>query len=120
MTAVAAISPDLRRRVAIALATAVAALALPASANALVYCVKPATGGGCIESYTTKEKAIAAAEHHAGDDFVRVLEGAETHNIPVRATDTPTGSRTSAFDDVTNFMLTWLPLIFMGIICLLI
>ncbi|MEA2441550.1 MAG: cell division protease FtsH, partial [Thermoleophilaceae bacterium] len=26
----------------------------------------------------------------------------------------------SAFDDVTNFMLTWLPLIFMGIICLLI
>jgi hypothetical protein len=45
MTAVRATSPDLRRRVAIALATLVAALVLPASASADTYCVAPPTSG---------------------------------------------------------------------------
>ncbi|MEA2440176.1 MAG: hypothetical protein QOH76_1600, partial [Thermoleophilaceae bacterium] len=121
MTAVAAISPDLRRRVAIALATVVAGLAAPASAQALTYCVTPVTGCGA-QSYPTKEKAMEAADRHAGGDIVRVQEGNATRDIPDSGTTTPAPkpAGTSAFDDVTNFMLTWLPLIFMGIICLLI
>ncbi|MEA2438100.1 MAG: cell division protease FtsH, partial [Thermoleophilaceae bacterium] len=121
MTAVALTSPDLRRRVAIALAILVAALAVPASAQALTFCVTPAAGG-CAQSFPTKEKAIEAADKHAGDDLVRVREGAATRNIQVPATPVTANKspKSSFFDDVTNFMLTWLPLIFMGIICLLI
>jgi cell division protease FtsH len=121
MTAVALTSPDLRRRVAIALAILVAALAVPASAQALTFCVTPAVGG-CAQSFPTKEKAIEAADKHAGDDLVRVREGAATRNIQVPATPVTANKspKSSFFDDVTNFMLTWLPLIFMGIICLLI
>jgi cell division protease FtsH len=120
MTAVAATSSDLRRRGAIALATLVAALAVPASAQALTFCVTPAVGG-CAQSFPTKDLAIEAADKHAGDDVVRLREGADTRNIKVPAsTVTDRAPRSSVFDDVTNFMLTWLPLIFMGIICLLI
>src|SRR6476469_4708780 len=121
MTAVDLPCPDLRRRVAIALAAVVAALAVPASAQAVTFCVTPAVGG-CAQTYPTKDKAIEAADRHAGDDVVRVREGATTHDIAVPATRVTTTSSPSpsAFDDVTNFMLTWLPLIFMGIICLLI
>src|SRR3954452_14183135 len=121
MTAVRATSPDLRRRVAIALATLVAALALPASASADTYCVAPATSG-CSKVFPTKDGALAAADDHAGVDVVRVHDGAATRDITVPASpaSAPKVPSTSFFDDVTNFMLTWLPLIFMGIICLLI
>src|SRR3954463_8502688 len=121
MTAVRATSPDLRRRVAIALATLVAALALPASASADTYCVAPATSG-CTKVFPTKDGALAAADDHAGVDVVRVHDGAATRDITVPAApaSAPKVASTSFFDDVTNFMLTWLPLIFMGIICLLI
>jgi cell division protease FtsH len=120
MTAVRAPSPDLRRRVAIALATAVAALAAPASAQALTYCVTPATGG-CTQSFPTRDRAMEAARAHPGTDILRVREGAATRDIQVPAAAITTKSAQPSFiDDVTNFMLTWLPLIFMGIICLLI
>src|SRR3954451_14699158 len=121
MTAVRATSPDLRRRVAIALATLVVALALPASASADTYCVAPATSG-CSKVFPTKDGALAAADDHAGVDVVRVHDGAATRDItvPTSPASAPKVPSTSFFDDVTNFMLTWLPLIFMGIICLLI
>src|SRR3954453_10969308 len=121
MTAVAATSPDLRRRVAIALATLVAALAVPASANAATYCVAPRTDG-CTQTVPTKERALALADEHPGGDVLRVHEGAATRDIqvPASAAGAPKVSGTSFFDDMTNFMLTWLPLIFMGVICLLI
>src|SRR4051812_10552162 len=119
MTAVSATSPDLRRRVAIALATLVAALALPASAHAATYCVAPPTAG-CTKTVPTKERALALADEHPGGDVLRVHEGAATRDIQVPAPRAPKVSGTSFMDDVTNFMLTWLPLIFMGIICLLI
>src|SRR3954469_6947184 len=121
MTAVAVPSPDLRRRVAIALATLVAALAVPASAQALTYCVTPAVGG-CAQSFPTKDRALEAADRHPGTDIVRVRGGAATQDIqvPASAGGAPKISQPSVFDDITNFMLTWLPLIFMGIICLLI
>jgi cell division protease FtsH len=122
MTAVPAISSDLRRRVAIAVAALVVALvALPAQAQALTYCVAPAVGA-CSHSFPTRAQADQAAAAHTGSDIVRVHEGAATRDIQEptsRTVTTPTVS-TSFFDDVTNFMLTWLPLIFMGIICLLI
>jgi cell division protease FtsH len=121
MTAVAATSPDLRRRVAIALATLVAALALPASADAATYCVAPRTDG-CTQTVPTKERALALADEHPGGDVLRVHEGAATRDIQVPApgAKAPKVAGTSFMDEVTNFMLTWLPLIFMGIICLLI
>src|SRR3954467_4393437 len=121
MTAVAATSPDLRRRVAIALATLVAALAVPASAEAATYCVAPRTDG-CTQTVPTKERALALADEHPGGDVLRVHEGASTRDtlVPAPTTSTPKPPGTSFFDDMTNFMLTWLPLIFMGIICLLI
>src|SRR4051794_19382723 len=122
MTAVAVPSPDLRRRVAIALATLVAVLALPAAASADTYCVAPG-GAGCTKTFPTRERALAAADEHPGADVVRVHEGASTRDslVPAPPTGTPkTSSGTSFIDDMTNFMLTWLPLIFMGIICLLI
>src|SRR3954453_9659769 len=121
MTAVAAPSPDLRRRVAIALATLVAALAVPASADAATYCVAPRTDGG-TQTVPTKERALALADEHPGGDVLRVHEGAATRDIQVPApgAKAPKVAGTSFMDEVTNFMLTWLPLIFMGIICLLI
>src|SRR4051812_38563677 len=121
MTAVAVPSLDLRRSVAIALVTLVAVLALPASAGAATYCVTPATPG-CDKTFPTKERALAAADEHQGGDTVRVHDGASIRDIPVPApaAGAPKVSGTSFFDDMTNFMLTWLPLIFMGVICLLI
>src|SRR3954469_23410902 len=121
MTAVAVPSADLRHRVAIALATLVAALALPAFAEADTYCVTPPTAG-CATTFPTKERALAAADEHPGGDVVRVHDGASTRDIqlPSPGPKAPKVSGTSFMDDVTNFMLTWLPLIFMGIICLLI
>src|SRR5437764_12315409 len=117
---------DLRRRVAIALATILVVLAgATASAQALTYCVKPAHDG-CAASFPTKTAAQAAATEHVGDtDIVRELVGSKTVDTP----EVPAGPKITThdaapsgtfFDDVTNFMLTWLPLIFMGIICLLI
>jgi cell division protease FtsH len=121
MTAVAVPSPDLRRRVAIALATLVAALALPAAASADTYCVAPG-GPSCTKTFPTKERALAAADAHPGGDVLRLHDGASTRDtlLPAPPTGTPKPAGTSFFDDMTNFMLTWLPLIFMGIICLLI
>jgi cell division protease FtsH len=127
MTAVAVPSPDLRRRVAIALATVFVALLLaapaPASAEALTYCVAPATGP-CAEIYASQADALAAATRHKGDnDLVREVDGSQmrdTKETEVGNKTTTTTANGTFFDDVTNFMLTWLPLIFMGVICLLI
>ncbi|MEA2471355.1 MAG: cell division protease FtsH, partial [Thermoleophilaceae bacterium] len=124
MTAVVVPSPDLRRRVAVALATVVVALAAsPAAADALTYCVKPALIG-CDHSFTTKAAAQTAAAKNPGTgDIVREKLGArtiDTPETPAAPAITTSGGGPSFFDDVTNFMLTWLPLIFMGIICILI
>ena len=65
MTAVAATSPDLRRRVAIALATLVAVLALPAAADAATYCVAPRTAGCTATVFRSKVHASANSAVHA-------------------------------------------------------
>src|SRR5436853_3219214 len=105
---------------AIALAAVLAVLAVPASASAATYCVVPANVG-CTKSFPTKDRAMAAADANPGTDILRTREGVATRDIQVPPAATlPKASGPSFFDDVTNFMLTWLPLIFMGIICLLI
>jgi cell division protease FtsH len=119
MTAVPSPCPDPRRWVAIALVTLVALLAVPASAGASTYCVAP-VDSGCTKSFPSKDRALAAADDHPGTDIVRLRDGASTRDIQMPGAVPPKVGGTSAFDDVTNFMLTWLPLIFMGIICLLI
>jgi cell division protease FtsH len=121
MTAVRAPSPDLRRLVAIALVTLAAVLALPATAGADTYCVAPPTSG-CTKVLPTKEAALTAADDHPGTDVVRVHDGVVTRDttVPAAPATAPKAHGASFFDDVTNFMLTWLPLIFMGVICLLI
>jgi cell division protease FtsH len=134
MTHVAAISADLRRRVVLAagaLALA-AALAAPATAAAETYCVTPVSGG-CTLTFATKARALEQANRNPGPDTIRQREGAQvvTVMVPDAAFPDPTqqpGARSgitkvqgpSFFENVTNFMLTWLPLIFMGVICLLI
>jgi cell division protease FtsH len=105
MTAVAVLSPDLRRRVAIALATIVAAMAaVAAPALAEPHCVAPAASD-CAPAPKKPSKGDAKKSAAA---------------TPQPTVTTTSGGSSSAFDDVTNFMLTWLPLIFMGVICLLI
>jgi cell division protease FtsH len=106
---------------AIALAAVLAVLAVPASASADTYCVRPADNG-CTKTFQTKESALTAADSHPGTDVVRTRTGTVTSDlqVPGPTTKLPKASGPSFFDDVTNFMLTWLPLIFMGIICLLI
>src|SRR3954454_13300687 len=100
-------APDLRRRVAIALATIVAAcacVAAPAVAEPATHPCTPSAGVTCAPQPATAAAAKKAA--------------ATPTTTPPTVTTKYEGS--SFFDDVTTFMLTWLPLIFMGIICLLI
>ncbi len=96
------------------------ALILPTAARAETYCVSPAVG--CAQTFPTKDRALAQADSHKGPDVIRQGRGAKALDIPVP--DPPptkiTETKSSVFDDVTSFMLTWLPLIFMGVICLLI
>jgi cell division protease FtsH len=121
MTAVAVPFTDLRRKVAIALAVAAAACAaaLPATAGAATYCVTPVTEG-CAQSFPTKERALAKADANPGADVLREEIGGKVSDVPVEDPPETKISSPSLFDDVTDFMLTWLPLIFMGVICLLI
>jgi cell division protease FtsH len=134
MTAVAVILPDLSRRVVLAIAATALALALaaPPAARAETYCVSPVSSG-CSQTFDTKQLALEQANKSPGTDKIRLREGSQIGTLeladpsfPAHPGDTHPQSGetkvsgTSFFDDVTGFMLTWLPLIFMGIICLLI
>src|SRR3954447_3219282 len=127
MTAVAVPSPDLLRRrvavlVALAAAVLVALLAAPAPADALTYCVKPVKTDCDGASFASRQEALDAAASHLGTDIVRERVDGRDRDIelPPPTTTLPKPAEPSIFDDITNFMLTWMPLIFMGIICLLI
>src|SRR3954447_6768614 len=132
MTAVAVPSPDLLRRLvapvlAVLLTALAVALSTAAPAHAAAYCVTPAKSDDCIGKYKTLDEAFAAADKNPGDDEVIRRDGTKTTSIPATAEKPPVTTEPlpkpegpSVFDDITNFMLTWLPLIFMGIICLLI
>src|SRR4051812_31119707 len=126
MTAVAVPSPDLLRRLAAPLAALVLILAAAGPAQAVTYCVKPAANAACVDTYPNADKAIAAADRHPGDDAIIRSVKSEERTVPVpdktpaKPLPLPKAEGPSVFDDITNFMLTWMPLIFMGIICLLI
>jgi cell division protease FtsH len=104
------------------IAAVLIALAAPAAARADTYCVSPSTGS-CTEKFLTHDQAMEAAAQHPGTDIVREnVDGRDLdRQLPAPApTKPPKPESPSVFDDITNFMLTWLPLIFMGVICLLI
>src|SRR3954471_10952986 len=121
-------SPFIRHRVAPLLAIAAAILVTllaPAAADAFTYCVTPANSG-CTTTFLTRDQALAEAKRHPGTDIVRERVDGRTSDIQV---PTPPSNPTAPapkvpqpdiFDEITDFMLTWLPLIFMGVICLLI
>src|SRR3954454_7242805 len=125
MTAVAVPSPDLVRRLVAPLAAVLAVLALAlfaaAPADALTYCVKPASTD-CDGSFASRGEALQEAARHEGTDTVRERGDGRNSDlqVPPPAAAPPKPAGPSVFDDITNFMLTWLPLIFMGVICLLI
>src|SRR4051794_10130567 len=127
MTGVQMPSPEIFRRAVPLIAAVLVVLFAPAIARADTYCVSPVHGAICTESFVTHEQALEAAAGHTGTDLIRERVGGQDLNTQVPAAPSPSPSPEpakpagpSVFDDITNFMLTWLPLIFMGIICLLI
>jgi cell division protease FtsH len=115
MTAVVASLNDPRRRRALAALLACAVLALPAAAHA-------ASGDDFVSG------ADAQAQKEAKKDGKTTgtkstdtkSSGAKPATPPNPEPPAPAADGTSFVDSVTNFALTWLPIIFMGVICLLI
>jgi cell division protease FtsH len=109
MTVVTVPSPDFRRRLALGLVALVLALVavLPASAQAVATPASDHTPAGKTTGKPAKDNSTATSKSDA------------TAKAPA-ATPPAKVQGPTVFDDVTNFMLTWLPLIFMGVICLLI
>ena len=127
------------RALTVAAVAIVLALALSSVASANLYCVEPATG--CPSTFKTWDEAMKAADIHKGVDTIRQEEkgkamdrdvadppagaaaamnggaGATSADRPepVAATD-PNVSEPSFWDKAQNWTLTWAPLIFMGLI----
>ncbi|MFL5843775.1 MAG: ATP-dependent metallopeptidase FtsH/Yme1/Tma family protein [Solirubrobacteraceae bacterium] len=117
MTVVVALLSD-RRRALLAGALTCMALALP-TASAQAACVQgttnckpPATASPFAEDHKPAPKPAAKpAPRHTP----RTVAGK-----PVTTVTPAPAAKTSFIDDLSSFALTWLPIIFMGIICLLI
>src|SRR4051812_7049578 len=123
MTAVAVPSPDLLRRLvgpvlAILLTALAVTLVSAAPAPAAAYCVKQAKVTECVKRpFKSLDEAFAAADAHPGpDEVIRLVEGKTTTTPapdeqppPAVASPLPKPEGPSVFDDITNFMLTWLP-----------
>jgi cell division protease FtsH len=122
-------------RASLALACLIAVLALPASAGADTWCIPPATR--CDHGAATVQDAIDEAGGHKGTDILR-FESPSGTVTELDIADPPTGvtappkkkkddaaattagPKTSVWDNVQNWMITWLPIVFMGVICALI
>jgi cell division protease FtsH len=117
-----------------ALATALV-LALPGAAHADTFCVEPASG--CQHDVKNLREALQSADTTQGKDQVReVIDGAvQEREIgdskasspapqpPAGGTETKTPTNEpvevdgpSFWDGIANWALTWMPLIFMGLI----
>jgi cell division protease FtsH len=113
---VTAVAAPVRRALIVAAAVATLFAAAPAAAHADTYCVKPAAGDDCTQLFPTASSAQTTADQHSGLDTIREKHGNEISNATVADPEAGPGF----FEQAKSFMLTWMPLIFMGIICLLI
>jgi cell division protease FtsH len=108
----------------VVLACLMAALVFPAAAGAETICVLPLSN--CDVTQPNLAKALAVAKKNKGDDEIHVL-GADGKVVELKRADAGvpvakplTSPSDSWLDGVTNWMITWLPIIFMGVICALI
>jgi cell division protease FtsH len=107
---------------ALAVAAILAALALPSAASAETYCIAPATG--CAKTFKTQKEAIAAADKTPGPDTIREEKDGTTSERPFGDPQQPAAAAPAApevegpgfFENFKTWMLTWMPLIFMGLI----
>ncbi|HEX8742648.1 MAG TPA: AAA family ATPase [Thermoleophilaceae bacterium] len=106
------------------------ALALPSFASADAYCVTPAKG--CEKAFPSVKEAMAAADKHPGVDTIREqgLNGKfQDRDIadPPNAAPAASGAGAPAekppavegpglWENVKSWLLTWAPLVFMGLI----
>ncbi|HEX8054692.1 MAG TPA: AAA family ATPase [Thermoleophilaceae bacterium] len=103
------------------------AFAAPGTASATSYCVAPATG--CEHSFKTYNEAVDAADKSPGLDAIRQEKNGTTSernfSDPSSPAATPAApqpaanpgvSKPSFFDNFKTWLLTWMPLIFMGLI----
>jgi cell division protease FtsH len=118
-------------RTSLALACLIAVLALPGTASADTWCIPPATG--CQHGAATMQDAIAEASVKKGGPHVVKVENAdgvvteldigessgELKPPAEKAAANPAtaGDETNFWDTAQNWMITWLPIIFMGVIC---
>jgi len=114
---------SLRRRLAVGLAVAVAALcALAAPALAGTVADAPCTPNDpvCLNK-PAEAPSPAPANQTAPDKPAATTPASPTPQSKApRTTSTINVPETSFWDDLSNFALTWGPLIFMGLICVLI
>jgi cell division protease FtsH len=118
-------------RLLVAAIAAVLVLALPGAASAEnLYCVEPATG--CPSSFPSMDEALAAADKHDGVDTIRESKGGKVQDRdvadpPRTATSTPVTPPAPAatppaepkvgfWTKMKEWTLTWAPLLFMGLI----
>jgi cell division protease FtsH len=121
-------------RASLVLACLIALLCWAApAASADTFCVPPATG--CQHGTTGIQDALDVAAGHKGEDKLRVDTGNAPYEIVVpdpkggpkkvpakkpsdpSAPTAPGASGASVVDRLQDWMLTWLPIIFMGVIC---
>jgi cell division protease FtsH len=127
-------------RVSLVLACLIALLALPSTAGAKTkpesWCIPPATG--CDHGATNVQDAIDEAGGHDGTDILRFetaagkteldlvdppadiaakLEKENKNKKDDPAAPTSDADKTTAWENVQSWMITWLPILFMAIIC---
>ena len=106
---------------------AVVALAFPAGASANLYCVDKAKG--CPSTFPTMDEALAAADRNDGVDTIRMEKGGKIQDRdvadpprtaaapnPVVPAPPPAVEGPGFWENFKTGLLTWGPLIFMGLI----
>ncbi|HEX8068282.1 MAG TPA: AAA family ATPase [Thermoleophilaceae bacterium] len=126
--------PPLHASRALTAAAVALALLLPSAAQAESFCVKPAKG--CDNSVADGATALRKARDNKGPDTITELvngervtrneaEAAEPATSVAPPAEQPASTAAavdepSFMDDIGNWALTWMPLVFMGLITLLI
>jgi cell division protease FtsH len=123
-TVIPAMKRSLRRRLPVALACALAALgaaAVPAGAASGVKLDCKPTDQVCLNTAATKPaSAPNKAPSPAPANQTTAADEAAKQAAIKASNDAAAATETSFWDDLSNFALTWGPLIFMALICVLI